>query len=139
MPIKRLLLCFVFYAAAANAATEEGFRVSLFDGTTLESWKAAESQSTVSVSEGNIVEHGPRGHLFYKGPIADHDWKDFVLMMEAKRRGYHRLSLETGSMPFFKPARALYQKFGFKPCAPFATYKEDPNSVFMHLELEAIT
>lgn len=49
---------------------------------------------------------------------------------EAKRRGYHRLSLETGSMEFFAPARTLYRKFGFEVCGPFAKYTNDPNSAF---------
>lgn len=53
----------------------------------------------------------------------------------AKGRNYRRLSLETGSMPFFDPARRLYEKFGFVACEPFADYKEDPNSVFMTREL----
>ncbi len=59
------------------------------------------------------------------------------LMHEAQRRGYRRLSLETGSMEYFEPARRLYASFGFEYCAPFASYVEDPNSVFMSLELEA--
>jgi putative acetyltransferase len=50
---------------------------------------------------------------------------------EAAQMGYSRLSLETGSAEFFAPARALYQKFGFEFCGPFADYKDDPNSVFM--------
>jgi putative acetyltransferase len=54
---------------------------------------------------------------------------------EAQSRGYTRLSLETGSMPFFEPARQLYARFGFEPCPPFADYREDPNSVFMTREL----
>ncbi len=54
---------------------------------------------------------------------------------EAKRRNYNRLSLETGSMPYFEPARQLYLKFGFVYCDPFADYKQDPNSVFMTKEL----
>jgi putative acetyltransferase len=57
------------------------------------------------------------------------------LIAEARRRGYDRLSLETGAMDFFKPARRLYRKFGFTPCAPFANYNEDPNSVFLSLAL----
>jgi putative acetyltransferase len=57
------------------------------------------------------------------------------LLNEAQKRNYRRLSLETGSMPFFKPAHALYQKFGFVSCPPFPPYKEDPNSVFMSKEL----
>ncbi len=59
------------------------------------------------------------------------------LLAEARRRGYARVSLETGSQPPFEPARRLYASFGFEPCAPFADYVEDPNSVFMTLALDA--
>ena len=53
----------------------------------------------------------------------------------AKLRGYERLSLETGSTESFKPAQALYAKFGFTWCGPFADYAADPHSVFMTLRL----
>ena len=54
---------------------------------------------------------------------------------EAARRGYRRLSLETGSIQAFEPARELYARSGFTFCGPFAEYVEDPNSVFMTKEL----
>jgi putative acetyltransferase len=54
---------------------------------------------------------------------------------EAKARGYRRLSLETGSQEGFLPAQTLYRSFGFTQVGPFADYKDDPNSVFMALEL----
>jgi len=54
-----------------------------------------------------------------------------TIMNEAKRRGYDRLSLETGSQDFFVPARQLYARHGFRECAPFGSYVDDPNSVFM--------
>lgn len=54
---------------------------------------------------------------------------------EARVRGYRRLSLETGSMAAFAPARALYARYGFGACPPFGSYRPDPNSVFMTLEL----
>lgn len=57
------------------------------------------------------------------------------IIEEAKRRGYRRLSLETGSMNAFEPARSLYASFGFHYCGPFADYIEDTNSVFMTKEL----
>jgi putative acetyltransferase len=57
------------------------------------------------------------------------------ILEEARRRSYQRLSLETGSVEAFAPARTLYASFGFKPCAPFADYVEDPYSVFMTKEL----
>ena len=53
------------------------------------------------------------------------------MLEEARRRSYRRLSLETGSMAAFAPARSLYARFGFQQCGPFADYVEDPNSVFM--------
>ncbi len=57
------------------------------------------------------------------------------ILEEAKRRGYSRLSLETGSVEAFDPARTLYANFGFTYCEPFADYVEDPYSVFMTREL----
>ncbi len=57
------------------------------------------------------------------------------ILEESRRRSYRRVSLETGSMVAFTPAHALYTRFGFQLCQPFATYKEDPNSIFMTLEL----
>lgn len=54
---------------------------------------------------------------------------------DARRRGVRRVSLETGSMAFFEPARAFYAKAGFTPCRPFGTYVEDPHSTFMTLGL----
>jgi putative acetyltransferase len=53
------------------------------------------------------------------------------ILNEARHRGYRRISLETGSMKLFEPARALYEAHGFVYCSPFADYKEDPNSAFM--------
>ena len=58
---------------------------------------------------------------------------------EARRRSYERISLETGSMEGFAPARALYGRLGFQYCPPFAYYSLDPNSVFMTLDLSSAT
>lgn len=53
------------------------------------------------------------------------------VLEQARAAGLARISLETGSMAFFAPARALYAAHGFVQCMPFADYREDPNSVFM--------
>ena len=58
-----------------------------------------------------------------------------VILKEAKRRNYTRVSLETGSPAAFMPARSLYAKFGFRECGPFDGYADDPYSVFMTKEL----
>ena len=59
------------------------------------------------------------------------------LIAEAGRRGYARLSLETGSGAAFEPAHALYRKYGFEYCGPFDGYTDDPFSRFMTLALPA--
>ncbi|TWT02541.1 GNAT family N-acetyltransferase [Planomicrobium sp. CPCC 101079] len=57
------------------------------------------------------------------------------ILEEAKRRGYRRVSLETGTMKAFEPARKLYASFGFRYCEAFSDYLEDPNSTFMTKEM----
>jgi putative acetyltransferase len=53
------------------------------------------------------------------------------IVEEARRRRYERLYLETGAEDFFAPARTLYARYGFEPCAPFAGYTDDPHSVYL--------
>jgi putative acetyltransferase len=57
------------------------------------------------------------------------------IIATARASGMARLSLETGSWDYFRPAHALYRSHGFVECAPFADYVLDPNSVFMTLDL----
>ncbi len=53
------------------------------------------------------------------------------LISEAKKLDIKKLSIETGSGNFFKPARKLFKQSGFEICGPFAHYKEDVNSVYL--------
>jgi len=53
------------------------------------------------------------------------------LIAVAREAGYRRLSLETGSMAAFAPARALYASAGFELCEPFGAYRASPNSTYM--------
>ena len=62
--------------------------------------------------------------------IVDH------LLAVAASRGVRRVSLETGAMDAFAPARALYASVGFVPCGPFGDYEESPNSAYMTLVLD---
>lgn len=55
------------------------------------------------------------------------------IVAEAARRGYERVSLETGTEDYFAPARRLYARHGFTECPPFGDYTLDPHSVFMEL------
>lgn len=51
--------------------------ISLFDGKSLANWKASENPPTFSVENGTIKVHGPRAHLFYDGPVENHNFKNF--------------------------------------------------------------
>ena len=53
------------------------------------------------------------------------------VITEARRMGVTRLSLETGTDEFFRPARKLYEKFAFDYCPPFADYRPSPHNTFM--------
>jgi putative acetyltransferase len=58
------------------------------------------------------------------------------IIAAARGMGYTRLSLETGTDEFFRPARTLYEKFGFTYCEPFADYTASPYNTFMTLSLD---
>ena len=53
--------------------------IPLFDGKSLTNWRASENPSTFTVEDGAIVVHGPRAHLFYEGPVMNHQFKNFEM------------------------------------------------------------
>jgi putative acetyltransferase len=57
------------------------------------------------------------------------------ILTEATLRGYEAVSLETGATLAFAAPRALYERYGFEYCGPFADYTDDPHSVFMSKRL----
>lgn len=63
-------------------ADEQGF-VSLWNGKDLSEWKVGKNADTFSVKDGQIVVHGNGpAHLFYEGPVQNHDFKNFHLKAE---------------------------------------------------------
>ena len=68
------LLGMVFLLISAN---QNDVWISLFDGKTLNGWKASEHPETFTVQNGMIVVYGDRAHLFYDGTIANHSFKNF--------------------------------------------------------------
>ena len=102
---------------------------SIWDGNALAGCGALRE---IDATHGEIKSMRTHGDHLRKGAAAqmlDH------IISSASSRGYRRLSLETGSGPAFEPAAALYQRFGFADCPPFADYREDPFSRFMTLAL----
>jgi hypothetical protein len=58
----------------------------LFDGKSLAGWQPNEAPATFTVAAGAIVVKGPRAHLFYTGPVANHDFKNFELSVDVMTR-----------------------------------------------------
>jgi hypothetical protein len=65
--------------ACSNTTKVHGKKgwISLFDGKTLNGWKASEKPGTFSVEDGAIKVAGPRSHLYYEGPVMNHNFKNF--------------------------------------------------------------
>lgn len=104
-------------------------------------WSAWDGQDLLGF--GALKELDPRhGEIKSMHTAAAHRQKGVArrlleqILNEAVRRRYGRLSLETGSMDAFEPARRLYSQFGFEYCGPFADYVLDPYSVFMTRAIE---
>ena len=68
-------------AKQAPKPDKQGF-YTLFNGKDLNDWKASENPDTFKVEEGNMVVNGPRAHLYYTGPVNEHDFKNFHLKAE---------------------------------------------------------
>ena len=75
------LLAFTCILPSIAADSKDGW-ISLFDGKSLDGWKANEKPETFSVKDGAIVVRGDRAHLFYTGPVANHDFKNFEFKAE---------------------------------------------------------
>ena len=70
------VLMFMACSSSHKAKSSHGW-MSLFDGKTLDGWKASEKPGTFSVEDGAIKVAGPRSHLYYEGPVNDHDFRNF--------------------------------------------------------------
>ncbi len=51
--------------------------ISLWDGETLDGWRASENTESFWVEDERIVVDGPRSHLFYEGPVTGGDFVNF--------------------------------------------------------------
>ena len=100
--MRTLALLSLFAFATALSAQSDGW-VTIFDGKSLDGWKASENPSTFSVKDGMLVVDGPRAHLYYVGPVGNHnftnfEWKADVMTTPGSNSGmyFHTEYQETG-------------------------------------------
>lgn len=74
------------FLAAAGAAAAHGSGdgwTELFNGRSLEGWRASENRNSWKIEDGTLVADGPRSHLFYTGPVQGARFRNFELEVEA--------------------------------------------------------
>lgn len=78
MRSRSLLFLFVVTSVVAFPQTpdKDGW-IKLFDGKALTDWRASEHPATFSVKDGAIAIEGERAHLFYEGPVGNHNFINF--------------------------------------------------------------
>jgi putative acetyltransferase len=138
-----LLLLDLHFAAMRASSPPEACHVLPIDGLrdpALTFWSARDNGQLVGV--GALKELEPRhGEVKSMRTAPEHLGRGVgslilaYIVEEARRRGYERLSLETGSTAEFAAALRLYERDGFKPCGPFGGYPESPFTKFYTMEL----
>lgn len=100
-------------------------------------WKAEELLGIAALKELSPA-HGELKSMRTSAAARGHGVASSVLVHvldDARRRGYRRVSLETGTQDYFAAARRLYVRHGFVECPPFGDYVLDPSSTFFSLSL----
>ncbi len=67
----------LFFVTVYGQEGDKDGWIPLFNGKNLEGWNVGEHASTFSVEDGTIKVAGPRAHLFYEGPVSNHNFVNF--------------------------------------------------------------
>lgn len=82
MKFRPVICCMLLLSMSASAQKNDKGWIELFNGKNLDNWKVGKNASTFSADSGMIIVHGNTAHLFYDGPVMNHDFKDFELKVE---------------------------------------------------------
>ena len=141
-PRVKALLAFHFASARAQTAPGSAHALDLsgLRSPDIQFWSAWEDDLVIGIGalKRLSASHGEVKSMHTESAVRRQGVGTAMLshiIGAARGQGLTRLSLETGSWPYFDPARQLYRRHGFVECLPFADYVPDPNSVFMTLEL----
>jgi len=69
--------CCIMACSSTRTLKQDKGWISLFDGKTFNGWKAGENPGTFTIEDGSIKVAGIRSHLYYDGPVKDHDFTNF--------------------------------------------------------------
>jgi putative acetyltransferase len=116
------------------------FDVSRLNSADVDFWAAWEGEELLGVGAMKMLDdmHGEVKSMHTSEAARRRGVGSAILrhiIATSRAKGIKRLSLETGSFGYFKPAATLYRSHGFVDCEPFGDYKTDPNSIFLTLEI----
>jgi hypothetical protein len=77
----RSTLMTLLLAAAPFACAQDGW-ISLFNGKDMTGWKVSGAADTFTLKDGALVANGQVAHLFYDGPVQNHNFKNFELKVD---------------------------------------------------------
>ena len=78
------IICLSLCATLGAASAAEKGWLTLFDGKSLDGWRASETKSTFKLVDGALVAHGKRSHLFYVGDVNGGSFQNFELKVDVK-------------------------------------------------------
>ncbi len=79
-----LAVCLVFSFGVSNASAADHDWITLFDGSSLDGWRASETKDTFQLRDGMLVANGERSHLFYVGDVNGGKFQNFELKVDVK-------------------------------------------------------
>lgn len=82
--MKKIASLLVLVLISLNLSAQNGDWIELFNGKNMDGWKISDNPASFNVEDGVIKVDGPRAHAFYEGEVANHDFKNFELMVEVK-------------------------------------------------------
>ncbi len=76
--VAALVLVAAFMASTTTLHAQKKGWIKLFDGKSLDGWKVSQDNpESFKIEDGTIAVFGPRAHLYYDGPVQDHQFRNF--------------------------------------------------------------
>src|SRR5438270_90549 len=105
----------IFLLAGVAAFAQDGW-ISLFNGKDFTGWKVGGDQTTFKVKDGSLVANGPVAHAFYDGPVNNHDFKNFELMVDVKAPAARSITARSRCRGTIRAARYITRTSASSRC-----------------------
>ena len=97
-----LALAACFLSATLQAEDKAAEWKTLWDGKTMDGWKASEHKDSWKIEDGKLVCYGERSHLFYVGedkPFKNFEFECEVMTTPGSNAGIYFRNLKVRRLP----------------------------------------